>query len=152
MFYKYYFRKMAGWYVVKFTNEKNVIEVIPSNWIQNFNECFWPEKMGNLKLQAAIKNKSKPSSDWKLHPIKVISKQMFSNYNEASKCADKTLTLYSSASEAELINTSIKRKRSSKVDFNDLSSGSDEEQQTSYNIPVFPNFTSSKLILIFDYV
>jgi len=142
---------MAGWYVVKFTNEKNLIEVIPSNWIKNFHECFWPEKLGNLKLQAAIKNKSKSSSDWKLYPIKVISKQMFSNYNKASKCADKTLVLYSSASEAEVINIPNKRKRSSKVDFNDLSSGSDEERQTSYSIPDFPNFTNSKLLLIFDY-
>lgn len=101
---------MDGCYVVKFTKENNLIEVIHSNWIQNFNECFWPDKLGTLKLLAAIKNKLKPSSNWKLHPIKVISKQMFSNYNEASKCADKTLVLYSSASEAELINIPNKRK------------------------------------------
>jgi len=143
---------MAGWYVVKFTKEKNLIEVIPSNWIQNFNECFWPEKLGTLKLQAAIKNKSKPSSDWKLHPIKVISKQMFSNYYEASKCADKTLLLCSSASEAELISIPNKRKKiSNRTDHNELSSGSDEERETSSNIPDFPNFTSSKFIVTFDY-
>ncbi|CAI6373242.1 unnamed protein product [Macrosiphum euphorbiae] len=104
---------MTGWYVVKFTKEKNLIEVIPSNWIHNFKECLWPEKLGTLKLQAAIKNRSRPSDDWKLHPIKVISKQMYSNYSDASKCADKTLALTSSASETELTqNQSInKRKR-----------------------------------------
>lgn len=113
-----------------------LLKSFPATGYNILMNAFGPKKW------AAIKNKSKPSSDWKLHSIKVISKQMFSNYNETSKCADKTLVLYSSASEAELINTSNKRKRSSKVDFNDLSSGSDEERQTYYNIPDFPNFTS----------
>lgn len=137
---------MTGWYVVKFTKEKNLIEVIPSNWIQNFRECLWPEKLGTLKLQAAIKNRSRPSDDWKLHPIKVISKQMYSNYKDASKCADETLALNSSASETELTqNQSInKRKRTCKADNNNgLSSSDDEEQSTvAHNIPDFPNFTS----------
>ena len=146
---------MTGWYVVKFTKEKNLIEVIPSNWIHNFKECLWPEKLGTLKLQVTIKNRSRPSDDWKLHPIKVISKQMYiMYYSDASKCADKTLALTSSASETELTqNQSInKRKRTCKADnYNGLSSSSDEEQSTAHNIPDFPNFTSSKLILIFDY-
>ncbi|CAI6370117.1 unnamed protein product [Macrosiphum euphorbiae] len=136
---------MTGWYVVKFTKEKNLIEVIPSNWIHNLKKCLWPEKLGTLKLQAAIKNRSRPSDDWKLHPIKVLSKQMYSNYSDASKCADKTLALTSSASETELTqNQSInKRKRTCKADnYNGLSSSSDEEQSTAHNIPDFPNFTS----------
>lgn len=49
----------AGWYVVKFKNEKNIIEVIPSNWIKNFEACFWPLKFGSIKLQSAIKCKSR---------------------------------------------------------------------------------------------
>lgn len=84
-----------------------------------------PEKLGTLKLQAAIKNRSRPNDDWKLHPIKAISKQMYSNYNDASKCADKTFALTSSLSETELTqNQSInKRKRTCKADnFNGFSS------------------------------
>jgi len=73
---------------------------------------------------------------------------MYSSYNDASKCAEKTLALTSSASETELTqNQSInKRKRTCKADnYYGLSSSGDEEQSTAHNIPDFPNFTSSKL-------
>jgi len=34
---------------------KNIIEVIPSSWIKNVEECFWLLKFGSIKLQSAIK-------------------------------------------------------------------------------------------------
>lgn len=135
---------VAGWYVVKFIDEKNIIEVIPSNWIINFEKCFWPNKFGSLKLQSAIKNKSIPCSDWKSYPIKVISKQMFLNYKEASKFADKTLAESSSETDQiKISNQSIKRKKKDTADNYYNSESSSEEEQSLDSIPVFPKFSAS---------
>jgi len=107
----------SGWYVVKFRNEKNVIEVIPSNWIVNFEKCEWPTKFGSIKLQAAIKNRLTPSAiGWKSFPIKVICKHMFLtyDYDEASNFANTTLALSSSESDAFVVkNAPTKRKKKS---------------------------------------
>jgi len=132
----------AGWYVVKFKKEKNIIEVIPSNWIRNFEQCFWPLKFGSIKLQTAIKNRSTPEKDWKLYPIKVICNKMFTVYKDASKFANETLALSSSESEVQLVvkNTSTKRKKNNKeIDF---SESSNDEKQSDNELPPFPKFTS----------
>lgn len=133
---------VAGWYVVKFINEKNVIEVIPSKWIINFEKCFWPNNFGTQKLLLAIKNKSIPSSDWKSYPIKVISKQMFLNYKEASTFADKTLAESSSETDQIKIPNPSINKRKRKNYYNNSESSSEEEQPMDI-IPVFPKFHAS---------
>lgn len=102
----------CGWFVVKFLNEKNIIEVIPNNWMINFTKCLWPSQIGSIKMQVAIKNRLMPSNDWTSYAIKVICAQMFLNYNEASKFVNKTLA--ESSSECEILNVSTKRKRTIK--------------------------------------
>ncbi|CAI6371969.1 unnamed protein product [Macrosiphum euphorbiae] len=95
----------AGWYVVKFRNEKNIIKVIPSNWIVNFEKCQWPTKFGSIKLQAAIKNRQTPSAiGWKMFPIRVICKHIFLTYDDASDFANTTLAISSSESDAFVVN------------------------------------------------
>ncbi|XP_050065784.1 uncharacterized protein LOC126554801 [Aphis gossypii] len=136
----YYNMCAAGWYVVKFKNEKNIIEVIPSNWIRNFEECFWPLKFGSIKLQTAIKNRSTPENDWKLYPIKVICNKMFTVYKDASKFANETLAQSTSESEQLIVkNTSTKRKKKNnkEIDFSELSS---DEKQSDNELPPFPKF------------
>jgi len=102
----------SGWYVEKFRNEKNVIEVIPSNWIVNFEKFHWPTKFGSIKLQAAIINRLTPSAiECKTYPIRVICKHMFLTYDDASNFANTTLALSSSESDVFLIkNAPTKRK------------------------------------------
>lgn len=90
---------VCGWYIVKFIHEKNTIEVIPNNWMINFDKCLWPSHIGLIKMQAAIKNRLTPNNDWSSYAIKVICTRMFSNYNEASKFANKTLAETSSESD-----------------------------------------------------
>lgn len=136
----------AGWYVVKFRNEKNIIEVIPSNWILNFEKCEWPTKFGSIKLQLAIKNRLSPSIGWKTYPIKVICKHMFITYDEASNFANKTLAISSSESDAiDVPNKSTKRKKQNQVvNFNELSS---DEGPFIDKLPTFPVFTGNILNL-----
>jgi len=131
----------AGWYVVKFKNEKNIIEVIPSNWIKNFDSCFWPLKFGSIKLQSAIKNRLTPENNWKLYPIKVICNKMFTMYKDASKFANETLA--QSSSESELLvakTTSTKRKK--KIKAIDFSGSSSDDKQSDNELPPFPKFKS----------
>ncbi|KAF0713224.1 putative leucine-rich repeat-containing protein DDB G0290503 isoform X1, partial [Aphis craccivora] len=105
----------SGWYVVKFRNEKNVIEVIPSNWIVNFEKCEWPTKFGSIKLQAAIKNRLIPSAiGWKSFPIKKVMLLSLKTHQQNVK-------------KNQIIN------------FNN-SSNSDEEQ-SDVELPNFPVFT-----------
>lgn len=141
----------AGWYVVKFKNEKNIIEVIPSNWIKNFEACFWPLKFGSIKLQSAIKNRANPEKDWKLYPIKVICNKMFTVYKDASKFANETLAQSSSESEQLTAKkTSTKRKKKNKQI--DCSSGPSSDEKLSDNeLPPFPKF-KSKIYFINSFV
>lgn len=133
----------AGWYVVKFVKEKNVIEVIPSNWIKSFEECFWPTKFGSIKLQSAIKTKLNPVSDWKLYPIKVICKHMFTTYCDASKFANKVLAKSSSESEDIVVkNISTKRKKQNKYDHGESSSDDGNEKQSEDEVLPFPKYRS----------
>ncbi|XP_003241499.1 putative leucine-rich repeat-containing protein DDB_G0290503 isoform X1 [Acyrthosiphon pisum] len=128
----------AGWYVVKFKNEKNIIEVIPSNWIKNFEACFWPLKYGSIKLQSAIKNRANPEKDWKLYTIKVICNKMFTVYKDASKFANETLAQSSSESEQLTAKkTSTKRKKKNKQI--DCSSGPSSDEKDN-ELPPFPKF------------
>lgn len=123
----------SGWYVVKFINEKNVIEVIPNNWIVNFEKCNWPTKFGSIKLQAAIKNRLTPSAiGWKTYPIKVICKHMFLTYDDASNFANTTLALSSSESDAFVVkNAPKKRKKQNKLLSNYKSSSSSDEEHSA---------------------
>jgi len=130
----------AGWYVVKFKNEKNIIEVIPSNWIKNFEKCFWPLKFGSIKLQSAIKNRTNPEKDWKLYPIKVICNKMFTVYKDASKFANETLAQSSSECE-QLTAKKIKRKKKNKQ-IGCSSGPSSDENQSDNELPPFPKFKS----------
>jgi len=77
--------------------KKNIIEVIPSNWIKNFEVCFWPLKFGSIKLQSAIRNRTNPENNWKLYSITVICNKMFTVYKDTSKLANETLALNSSS-------------------------------------------------------
>ena len=130
----------AGWYVVKFKNEKNIIEVIPSNWIKNFEACFWPLKYGSIKLQSAIKNRANPEKDWKLYTIKVICNKMFTVYKDVSKFANETLAQSSSESEQLTAKkTSTKRKKKNKQI--DCSSGPSSDEKDN-ELPPFPKFKS----------
>jgi len=45
----------SGWYVVKFINEKNVIEIIPNNWIVNFEKCNWQQNLDTLNCKQQSK-------------------------------------------------------------------------------------------------
>lgn len=101
----------GGWYVVKFIKEKHTVEVIPSNWLIDFENCMWPTNTGILKIQSAIKNKMPPKSDWDSYPIKVICTRMFLNYNEVSKFANNTLASSSETDQLNGSNMLTKRKR-----------------------------------------
>lgn len=128
----------AGWYVVKFINEENLIEVIPSNWIINFEKCFWPTKLGLLKLQLAIKNSLTPNSDWSTFDIEVICNRMFTNFKDASKYAHRVLAESSSETDQIIPTISYNLKRKNKENKNNESS-SDEEPHSADNIPKFPS-------------
>lgn len=79
---------MSGWYVAQFV-EENTVEVIPSSWIVNFSECFWPNKCGPLKISGAIRNSLKPSEDWIKCPIKILSKSLITDFHNATTIANK---------------------------------------------------------------
>jgi len=150
----------CGWYVVKFIHEKNTIEVIPNNWMINFETCLWPSHIGLIKMQAAIKNRLTPNNDWSSYAIKVICTRMFSNYNEASKFANQTLAETSSESDTpKFLTISKNRKRTNTNNNNVLKlnkkhtlqgndDSSDEEQSTSYDVPPYPKCPSIFFILI----
>ncbi|CAI6371140.1 unnamed protein product [Macrosiphum euphorbiae] len=150
---------VCGWYVVKFIHEKNTIEVIPNNWMIHFEKCLWPSHIGLLKMQAAIKNRLTPSNDWSSYAIKVICTRMFSNYNEASKFANKTLAETSSESDAPNFLTSSKnRKRTNNTNNNNVLikkhtlqgnvESSDEEQSNiSIDVPPYPKCPNLETIV-----
>lgn len=140
---------VCGWYVIKFVNEKNTIEVIPNNWMKNFDNCLWPNNIGLLKMQSAIKNRLPPSNNWISYPIKMLCTRMFSNYNEASRFANSILA--QSSSETDQIHNSslkgsIKRKKTiatnlvNKKDFQDSDPSSSDDEQNI--VPPFPNCPS----------
>lgn len=153
---------VCGWYVVKFIHEKNTIEVIPNNWMIHFEKCLWPSHIGLLKMQAAIKNRLTSSNDWSSYAIKVICTRMFSNYNEASKFANKTLAETSSESDAPNFLTSSKnRKRTNNTNNNNVLikkhtlqgnvESSDEEQSNiSIDVPPYPKCPSMFYMFYID--
>lgn len=135
---------MAGWYVAQFIEESSV-EVIPSNWILNFNQCVWPNNLGPLKIAGAIRNNLKPSKDWKKYSIRILCKTLITDFHQATSVANKAqFTSDSEALIAQESTTSIKRKRLPKKKNVSSPMSSDEdvlktnENSKQVSLPDFP--------------
>lgn len=133
-----------GWYVVHFLDE-NLVEIVPSNWLINFKKCLWPIGFGAQKIMSAIKNSIKPQNNWRVCSIKVLSKSIISDFNQATKTAD----MAQFTSDIETIQnqdneSSLKRKRKPNKKYtNTVMSSSDSEVDISHeNLPDFPRIQS----------
>lgn len=148
-----------GWYIVKFINE-NTIETVPSCWMVNFDKCVWPATLSTSKITLAIKSCLKPtksSKDWKYCKVKVLSKKLLTNFNEASKLTNDFLTQSSTEAESYLPKKVLKkrkkiikkREKNSNIEYcsesiqNSSSSCSNSESETG--LPPFPTFSSNIL-------
>lgn len=140
----------AGWYVVSF-KEENAVEVIPSNWLLNFDTCLWPSKFGAFRVSSAIKNGLKPSENWDTCCIKVLSKSVITDFSKATSIANKAQ--YTSDCDDSSYYTvsqtvqSSKRKKGDKKIMTNLSSDDEYEipkKNTKIIIPDFPQPTTNK--------
>ncbi|KAF5307564.1 hypothetical protein FQR65_LT18390 [Abscondita terminalis] len=113
------------WRVVKFLGDSNSaeeesVETVPSSWLCNEDECFWPPFTSKKDLEKAIKSAWSPNPSW--NRIKIISKEC-QQFKVASAKASKALF-------------------SSDIDSNTDKEESDEESQLIPNYPVPPNLNN----------
>lgn len=81
---------MGSWQIVKFTEENDMVEVIPSSWI--FEEsgrlkCLWPQTISAAKVAAAIRAQEEPKDNWKSVPVEIMSSVSYDNFQVATKKA-----------------------------------------------------------------
>lgn len=80
----------------------------------NFNKCLWPATLSFSKISLAIKSCLKPSKnskEWKYCEVKVLSKKLLTNFNEASKLTNKCLTQSSTEAESYLPKKMLKKRK-----------------------------------------
>lgn len=69
--------------IVKYTDEDDVLGIIPSNWIlADEEQCYYPLAIkSNEAREKLIRNATDPDKNWALCPIKVVHK--FETYSQA---------------------------------------------------------------------
>lgn len=90
-----------SWQIVKFIEENDMVEPIPSSWI--FKEagrfkCLWPETISAPKVAAVIQAQEEPKENWKSIPVEIMS-MPYDNFQVANKKAK--MAEYTSELDAE---------------------------------------------------
>lgn len=77
--HRLYFRLKMNektWTIVKFINEEDSIEAVPTTWIVRGNSCYWPH-FTHQKIFNAIKNHESPNTDWPTHEVSLFKNGTF---------------------------------------------------------------------------
>lgn len=69
---------MSSWTVVEFVDSETV-EAVPSLWLHNDNQCYWPH-FPRQKINCELKKCTSPSSNWPLYTVRVFKDGTFGNY------------------------------------------------------------------------
>lgn len=120
---------MGGWQVIKFPNENNLVEAVPSSWM--FEECgqmfcFWPNTISSSKVATSIKAQESPKPEWKKFQVEVLSKHAYDSFILASKMAKKAQYTSSLESESDNVEEALSSKRQRKQSKRFLSSSEED--------------------------
>lgn len=66
------------WTIVKFVNDEDSIEAVPSSWIMG-NSCYWPN-FTQQKMVNAIKNHEAPNTCWPTHEVSLFKNGTFGKF------------------------------------------------------------------------
>lgn len=128
---------IENWTIVCFTEEESV-EIVPTKWLINKENCFWPNSFSVAKLTSAIKYQFNPEKNWKKCSIKCLSKTPIDNFKLASKIANQaTITSDIESILNKEISKDLPKKRSkpSKKNYDDLSSDDELNYQSKLKYP-----------------
>ncbi|KAF5302494.1 hypothetical protein FQR65_LT08584 [Abscondita terminalis] len=135
-----------SWAVVKFLGDEEEVEVIPTSWIINNNECWWPT-FSKAKLEKAIRTCSVlPDESWTKFKIKIFSKNE-TKFTVATAKATKALYA-SNVSDAEIPNDNTKRviKKKQFINYTQHSDESNASSECVVNLPRFPQMSENATI------
>ncbi|CAG9764636.1 unnamed protein product [Ceutorhynchus assimilis] len=83
---------MGGWQIVKFPEDDNKVEAVPSSWIskeQGKIMCFWPNTISSSKVLNYIKSQAQPQGDWKSYPVVILTQYPEESYSFACQKAKR---------------------------------------------------------------
>ena len=79
-----------GFAVVAFTKESDTLFVVPTTWLINSKQSFWPPYATDAKIIKAVKNREPVLENWSKHDIRILciqgKKQFCFIFCNVSKC------------------------------------------------------------------
>ena len=65
-------KRMEKFYIVKFPDEEDAVEVIPKVWVTNIS-CYWPPACKPSVFKKLVKKCQEPDvNTWTIHIVKII--------------------------------------------------------------------------------